>query len=83
MKVGSAREWWGGTFLAWVVKKSDVDAPAEAYAFKSWQGWGVAANQTDPKPGSIAIFGDIPLKIAPQCPLGRRYASEEGRLAEK
>ncbi|UIK00420.1 hypothetical protein LZK82_09810 [Rhizobium leguminosarum] len=65
MKVGSAREWWGGTFLAWVVKKSDVDAPAEAYAFKSWQGWGVAANQTDPKPGSIAIFGDIPLKIAP------------------
>jgi hypothetical protein len=65
MKVGSARQWWGGTFLAWVIKKSDVDAPPDAYAFKNWQAWGVASNEPKPKPGAIAIFGDIPVQIAP------------------
>ncbi len=47
---------WGGAFLTWVIKQSNLDPPSSAAAYNSWTGWAQAADTDNPEPGMVALF---------------------------
>ena len=47
---------WGGAFLTWVARRSQVDPPNSAAAYNNWVTWAQGIPTTDPEPGAVALF---------------------------